>query len=113
VFVAMSDGRIVGSVTLELRARLGDEEHLPPLASSEANVRMLGVDPEFRRMGVARALTNHCIFVARNAGKEKITLHTSESNTDAQEFYESLSFIRVNDVIVNRDFQLRTYELGL
>src|SRR5690242_2306646 len=47
VLVAIDDGHIVGSVTLELDRRIRDDPERP-LAPDEAHVRMLGVDPAYR-----------------------------------------------------------------
>jgi ribosomal protein S18 acetylase RimI-like enzyme len=69
VFVALVDGRIAGSVTLELTQRIPDDHNSAPLGPDEAHVRMLGVGPEFRRQGVAKMLMQRCIVAARDAGK--------------------------------------------
>ena len=58
VLVAVEDGEVLGSATLELGERIDDDD--PPLAPDEAHIRMLGVDPEARGRGVARALIGAC-----------------------------------------------------
>src|SRR3990172_13319468 len=52
VLVAVENGRILGSATLELDGRIDDD---PPLHPHEAHIRMLGVDPQARGRGIARA----------------------------------------------------------
>ena len=76
VLVAIEDGRILGSTTLELDARveLDPERNLDP---DEAHIRMLGVDPAARGRGVARALMDESIARARRAGRARITLNTA------------------------------------
>src|SRR2546427_7467024 len=56
VLVAVEDGRILGSATLELEGRTEDDDERELLPPAEAHVRMLGVDPSARRRGVARTL---------------------------------------------------------
>jgi ribosomal protein S18 acetylase RimI-like enzyme len=53
VIVALEDGRIVGSATLELGERIDADED-PPLEPDEAHIRMLGVGPDARGRGVER-----------------------------------------------------------
>src|SRR5438445_2494296 len=55
VLVAIVDGHVAGSVTLELDRRIREDPE-SPLAPDEAHVRMLGVDPAYRGRGIARAL---------------------------------------------------------
>ncbi len=55
--VAVEDGHVLGSLTLEIDGRVrDDEEEQRPLDPGEAHIRMLGVDPAVRSRGVARAL---------------------------------------------------------
>ena len=49
VYVAIDDGRIVGSVTLEMSDRITDGDNPTALAPDEAHVRVLAVTPEARR----------------------------------------------------------------
>ena len=48
ILVAVEDGRILGSATLELDGRI-DEDEDGPLAPGEAHIRMLGVAPRGTR----------------------------------------------------------------
>ena len=107
VLVAVEDGRILGSATLELEGRVdADDAPLPP---GEAHVRMLGVHPEARRRGVARALMAACEEEARRRGKTLLTLHTTERMRAAQRMYESLGFERWPDRVFDDGFVLLTY----
>ena len=68
VLVAVEDGKVLGSATLELGERIDDDD--PALGPDEAHVRMLGVDPAERGRGVARALLDACSDTAgRRAGR--------------------------------------------
>ena len=109
VYVALEDGRIVGSATLELGERI-DRDEDPPLAPDEAHIRMLGVDPDARGRGVARALMDACFDAARAAGRGRMTLHTTQRMTIAQAMYEAMGFRRLPDRVFPDGFVLLTYE---
>ena len=116
VLVAVEEGRIIGTSTLELDRRVAeDEEHeeaqrLPP---HEAHIRMLGVVPEAQGRGVGRALMDESIRIARERGKTLMTLHTTSRMTIAQRMYERMGFERLPDWPVNPDFTLLSYRLKL
>jgi ribosomal protein S18 acetylase RimI-like enzyme len=110
VLVAEEDGRILGSLTLELdgRVRDPDDDH-PPLAEGEAHIRMLGVDPEARGRGVARALMEKSEAIARAAGKRVMTLNTTERMAVARAMYERLGYERMEDTVFPDGFVLLGY----
>jgi ribosomal protein S18 acetylase RimI-like enzyme len=112
VLVAVEDGRILGSSTLELEGRTESDDD-SPLAPDEAHVRMLGVDPGARRRGIARLLMEASFAEARRAGKERVTLHTTARMRAAQAMYESLGFERLEDVVYPDGFVLISYEKRL
>ena len=116
VLVAIDDaeeghGRILGTLTLELSTRI--DEDSPPLPEDAAHVRMLGVLPEARRLGVARSLMEEAERRARAAGKTRITLHTTERMKAAQRMYDSLGFSRAPDRVFPDGFVLLGYERAL
>jgi ribosomal protein S18 acetylase RimI-like enzyme len=114
IMVAVEDGRVLGSLTLELdgRVRDGDEEHRP-LDPDEAHIRMLGVDPAERARGVARALMEASEARARAAGKTFMTLHTTRRMQAAQTMYERLGYRRLEDRIFPDGFVLLSYTKSL
>jgi ribosomal protein S18 acetylase RimI-like enzyme len=110
--VAVEDGSILGSATLEAEgAGLGDD----PIEPGTANIRMLGVDPAARGRGAGRALVEACVRRAREDGKHAVTLHTTEAMTVAQNLYTSMGFVRdpARDWQVTEDFMLSAYRLDL
>ena len=111
VLVAAEDGRILGSVTLEVGEGIGDD----PLDPDTANLRMLGVDPAARGRGVGRALVEACVAWTRDAGLAALTLHTTALMTTAQQLYASMGFVRdtARDWNVTPDFTLFAYRLNL
>jgi ribosomal protein S18 acetylase RimI-like enzyme len=112
VIVALEDGRIVGSATLELGDRIDADED-PPLERDEAHLRMLGVAPEARGRGVARALMQACFSAARDAGRSCITLHTTQRMRVAQAMYEAMGFTRLEDRVFPDGFVLLSYERSI
>lgn len=90
--VAVSKGRIVGSVLLlpaNVQAYEGAVDRLP-----WPEVRLLAVDPASRGMGIGRALMNECIRRTEAAGASHLGLHTSESMRTALELYRRMGFER-------------------
>ena len=108
IFIAIDGDRIVGSATLELFDRVEREDD-PTLHPEESHIRMLGVHPDARRRGVARALMDACFERARNEGKTFMSLHTTERMRDAQRMYEALGFERLDDRVFPDGFVLLTY----
>jgi ribosomal protein S18 acetylase RimI-like enzyme len=109
VLVAVEDGRILGSATLEITTRVSPDAERA-LDPDESHIRMLGVDPSARGRGVARTLMAACFDRARQEGKRRITLHTTMRMQAAQRMYESMGFRRLPDRVYPDGFVLLTYE---
>ena len=112
VLVAVEDERILGTATLELDRRV-DEVDDPPLRPEEAHIRMVGVDPSARRLGIGRALMDACLDEARRGGKSLVTLHTTARMKTAHRLYESMGFARGPDRVFPSGFVLMSYSLPL
>jgi ribosomal protein S18 acetylase RimI-like enzyme len=114
IMVAVEDGQVLGSLTLELEGRVrdGDEEHRP-LDPGEAHIRMLGVDPVARARGVARELMAASEARARSAGKTYLTLHTTLRMEAARAMYERLGYHRSEDRVFPDGFVLLSYRKEL
>jgi ribosomal protein S18 acetylase RimI-like enzyme len=113
VLVAIEEGHILGTVTLELEDRVPGGHERPALEANQAHVRMLGVHPEVRGRGIGKRLMYACIDHARRAGKSVMTLDTTEQMKAAQRLYESMGFRRGPDQVFDDGFRLRVYELPL
>jgi GNAT superfamily N-acetyltransferase len=117
IIVAVEDGEVLGTVTLELEGRTDegreDGDEAEPLEPGHAHVRMLGVAPGARGRGVGRMLMDACIEWARRAGKTVLTLKTTERMKVAQSMYESMGFARTPDRVFPDGFVLLAYELPL
>jgi ribosomal protein S18 acetylase RimI-like enzyme len=115
ILVAVEDGLLLGSLTLELDARVRDEggEEQRPLDPEEAHIRMLGVDPAARACGVARALMAESEARARAAGKTFMTLRTTQRMKAAQAMYERLGYERTPNIVFPDGFVLLGYSKSL
>ena len=113
VLAAVEDGEVLGTVTLELDQHIPGGHPRTPLAPDQASVRMLGVRPDARGRGVARALMDACVQRARRAGKRRITLDTAPEMTAAQRLYEGMGFRRLEDLVWPDGMRLLSYELEL
>jgi ribosomal protein S18 acetylase RimI-like enzyme len=113
VLVAVEEGRILGCVTLELDQTVGDDdEELPPDVSC---IRMLGVDPAARGLGIGRALVEACLVRSREAGKRVVTLRTTDRMKVAQSLYASMRFERdeARDMVYENRLRLLAYRLPI
>ncbi|MGH2679624.1 MAG: GNAT family N-acetyltransferase [Actinomycetota bacterium] len=115
ILVAVDEGRILGSLTLELdgRVRDGDDADQRPLEPEEAHIRMLGVDPAARTRGVARTLMEESEERARAAGKTFMTLHTTSRMEAAQAMYQRLGYERLANRVYPDGFVLLSYRKRL
>ena len=114
IMVAIDDGHVLGSLTLELEGRVRDgEQEQRPLDPGEAHIRMLGVDPAARARGVARALMAVSEARARAAGKTFLTLHTTLRMEAARTMYERLGYQRSEDRVFPDGFVLLSYRKEL
>jgi GNAT superfamily N-acetyltransferase len=86
VLVARRDGRIVGTVQIELAT--------PPNQTHRADVFKLLVHPSARRLGIARALMVALEALALAAGKTLLTLDTW-TGSSAERLYTSLGYVTV------------------
>jgi ribosomal protein S18 acetylase RimI-like enzyme len=111
VLVALENGAIIGTATLELSGRVNPDAD--PLAADEAHVRMVAVDPHARNRGAGRALMEKCITAAREAGKTVITLNTAEEMKAAHHIYESMGFTQGPSRTMDNGVCLRSYSLPL
>ncbi|MDP8969998.1 MAG: GNAT family N-acetyltransferase [Actinomycetota bacterium] len=86
LLVAERDDQLVGSVTLFTDWR-GTQE-------GTIGVRLLSVIPSERGTGVGRALMERCIERAREIGKRRVVLTTTQDMETARDLYDKLGFER-------------------
>lgn len=86
VLVAEHDGVVAGYV------RLDDGFPIP----AHDHVRVIGglaVDPDRRRLGIARQLVDAAVAEARRRGARKVTLRVLGHNSGARRVYEGCGFV--------------------
>jgi ribosomal protein S18 acetylase RimI-like enzyme len=107
IMVAVDDGQVIGSATLELQARTDADDD--PLDERRAHIRMLGIRPDAQGQGAGRALMEACEARAAEAGKTVMTLNTTRRMTAAQRMYERLGYERQPDRVFPDGFVLLSY----
>ena len=65
------------------------------IAVDEAEIITIGVNPDFRRQGIAAAMVGIIEKTLKNQGVKKIFLEVASNNIPAQKLYENSGFIRV------------------
>ena len=112
LLVAEMEGEVVGSIVLypaksDAYDGLVDELDYP-------EIRMLAVSQNQRNKGIAEALVNECIRIAKARDYQYIGLHTADFMTSAMRLYERLGFERLpqydfepaNDGIIVKAYRL-------
>ena len=106
--VAEIENKIVGAI-----AYYPPGKSNPKYFNSQwASLRLLAVDPQHRRKGIGKLLTNEGIERAKDNAKA-IALYTSEAMTVAQKMYGSLGFKQVRELPMMLDLRYWLYVLYL
>lgn len=93
VFVCCDNDKIVGMAYLVSK---GNPTDIYP--ADWSYIRMVGVHPEYRGLGIGKEVTRMCITQARATNEKIIGLHTSEIMDAARNVYESLGFHIVKEI---------------
>ncbi len=91
VLVAHLDGELVGTVTLDPKS---DASGHAPWPRRCAVIRVLAVDPAFRRQGIGRALTEESRRRAMQLGLEHLVATTTPFMVAARGVLEDCGFVR-------------------
>lgn len=117
VLVAVDDaGDLLGGVTYVPDANRVMSEFSDPDAGG---MRMLAVRPDRQGAGVGRALTEACVERARDGGRQRMILHSTEVMATARRMYGRMGFVETPelDIWVTRDgedpFRLIAFALAL
>lgn len=86
VLVAEVDGAVAGYVRLDEGFPIRAHRHVRVIGG-------LAVDPDRRRLGIARQLVDAAVAEARRRGARKVTLRVLGHNTAARRVYESCGFV--------------------
>lgn len=93
IFVCEDNEKIIGMAYL---VPSGNPTHIYP--ADWSYIRMVGVNPEYRGMGIAKQLTQMCVDYARQSNEKIVGLHTSEKMDDARHIYESVGFVIYKEI---------------
>lgn len=85
VLVAEHDGALAGYVRVDEGFGIPAHRHVLVIGG-------LAVDPDRRRLGIARRLVEAAVAEARRRGARKLTLRVLGHNTAARKVYESCGF---------------------
>lgn len=85
MFGAFVDGVLAGGIGLSRETRRKSRH--------KAVIVAMYVPPEYGRRGIGRALLDHAIVYARDAGIEQLTLTVTQTNAAARELYAAAGFV--------------------
>jgi len=111
--VAERDGKLLGSVNYYAPGRADSLDGAWP--DGWASIRLLGVSPQARGLGIGRALIAECLRRARADGATTMGLHTTKLMDVARAMYLRLGFTRVPayDFHPAPDFTVEAFQLDL
>jgi GNAT superfamily N-acetyltransferase len=121
-FVALVGERIVGTGTLYPPGRgdayrRGAAPEMSPAAWPDewSGLRLLGVDPAYRRAGIGRLLMDARIRRARELGATAVALHTSRTFDASRTMVERMGWVRMPayDFYPQPDLCAETWMLAL
>ncbi len=92
LIIAKINRKLVGTVTLFLNVLPSSDVGWP---KDWAGIRLLAVDPRYRRQGIGRALMDECVRRCRGQGIATIGLHTTKIMDVAHRMYEHMGFTRI------------------
>lgn len=95
LLVAIDRGVLLGTVTW---CAPGSPLRELSTRDDQGEFRMLSVAPEARRRGVARALVEHCLGLARDGQLREVLLCSMDVMTKAHALYTSLGFRRTPEL---------------
>ena len=92
--IAFDESGILGSAGMHAKASLPRPEYRTDI---EARVQGVHVTPAARRRGIARAMMERLLEIARAAGYQRIVLHPSD---EARPLYRSLGFEPLDELVL-------------
>lgn len=112
ILVAIYDGKIIGSLQLFLSSEKAYNK--PELGIHSPIIRLLGVHPNARGKGVAKALLSASVEYAKKLRAPSIHLHSSDRMYKAIKLYEWFGFRReVSKEFMNNDILVKCYCLDI
>lgn len=92
-FVCEWDNQLAGAIFLVPK---GNPTTIFP--ADWSYIRLLGVDPKYRGLGIGRKLTQLCVQHAQATNEIGVALHTSEFMHAARKMYEALGFKQAKEL---------------
>ncbi|XP_023932654.1 uncharacterized protein LOC112042394 [Lingula anatina] len=109
-WVAEHDGVIIGGVGIQKQQK-STAGKSGERRTTVAELKRMAVEPEYRRMGVAKALLDTAIEFAKQQGYDVIILDTSEIQQEAMRFYLKCGFEEIGVTRCDTVFPLFSYNL--
>ena len=111
--VAERDGKLLGSVNYYAPGQADSLDGAWP--DGWASIRLLGVSPQARGLGIGRALMAECLRRARADGATTMGLHTTKLMDVARAMYLRLGFTRVPEYDFHPapDFTVEAFQMVL
>ena len=98
VVVALENERIVGAVVFFADMAEYGSGGTATEERDAAGFRLLASNPEARGRGVATALVEHCIAAARDLGRSRLVIHSTDAMKAARAIYVARGFTRAPDL---------------
>ncbi len=89
-FVAVKDGRMVGTITYNPPGVAKGSPYIEK--EGVGHLQQMGVEPELQRQGIAKALMSHAENFARENGVFEISIDTAETATHLISWYERIGY---------------------
>lgn len=107
-FVCVHNDKIVGMAFLVPSGNAWDM-----FPAEWSYIRMVGVDPDMKGQGIAKALMKQCVDYARATNEKVIALHTSERMHAARHIYEEMGFKILREIEPRLGMRYWLYALEL
>ena len=115
VLVAVTlENRIVGGVVYFNDMAMYGSGGSATREKNASGIRLLGIDPNFRKSGVGKALTEACISLAKEHKHAQVILHTTQAMQIAWQMYIKMGFKRSTDLdFMQEELQVYGFRLQL
>ena len=103
LLVALEQERIAGAVVFYANMAAYRPGGTAPHEIEAAGFRFLAVDPQARRRGIAAALVEHCVGLARTVRRRRLVVHSTEAMKGARAILAARGFQRAPSLDFEQD----------